>query len=1262
MHQREREGVPELVFETARERDLYQYYQPSFSPVAPDHPPRSSDDTALSSFAQLATLRLGTRRALISLIDRTNQYILAEATQTLSFRSDSVHNDQDELWFGCATLPRSRGLCEEALDMLDSSKSQRLSPLIISDLTQDAKFKDRPFVTSRPSLRFYAAMPITTKAGFNIGSLCVLDDKPRDGLSDFEIGFLGDMVTTIMAHLEMRRVKAEHRRSAMMVKGIGLFVEGGSTMREWWREARNDKASRQQGSKGVVETDPKPISKENTSATKNLIPEAAGHFELASNLSALRRPKLAEHSLAKTQTEPVVESPSPLAKPRDNSTAWNVGDQGTLSFLTPVSSAIPAREQEVSPISSTGEGPRPTLPAQSLRSSTGDLQEIMLSKNLKDMFSRASNIIRECIEVDGTIFLDASIGTFGGHTGESHIRPDQSGIIAGQHQGSAISSSEEDLSGGRASDAEISDVSPTGSFASLPSWNPLTDGGEEKEKMCGILGFSTAGKCSLEGHEASENYVPVKEAFLQRLLRKYPHGQVFSLGGTTKKGRGSAKQAEAVALLQMLPGARSVVLFPLWDSHRERWFAGSFAWTTQSTRILTRAEDLNYLAAFGNSIMAEVARLDAVTADRAKSDFISSISHELRSPLHGILASVQFLHDTAMDLFQNSMIDTIERCGRTLLDTIQHVLDFAKINNLTKSKWNMKQGKGPPDLESHSRRMGLSVDIDVSVITEDVINAVYAGHIFQGNSSLAVADEASGFPSEGLRSSGFSSTDTIADQPSDQPTLKKEPLVIIMDIGWRPNWIFNTQSGALRRVLMNLFGNALKYTDAGWVKISLQSKDIMPINHQSQRSIITIIISDSGRGISQEFLNSQLFTPFTQEDPMNPGTGLGLSIVLQIIRSLGGSIDVQSKPGLGTEVKSLAPDTKYKNPVMSARRKTSGLTLGLVGFHASSSIPGARAGTVKVKPELDLPLQESLENMATDWFDMKVTAPESWEASPPDIYIANENPNVANQFRRAPTIILCSDASVYRAYARSMRQGAQNSDSGLVHFVSKPCGPQKLAKAFTFCLSNASHPSTNRLPQLTPLLTPNESLSSPQSFLGASPDPAFHPREVHPRSRYFPTSIGHPLGKPSEGGGSLALGINSHKATNKRPVLLLVEDNYINMKSLVSGLMVSKLLETFAKKNNCKYGSAENDISMPVMNGMDATRAIRKLENERGQIPALIIALTGLASDSDRQEAFSSGINLFLTKPVSLSELREILNAWEPSTDAQSTGVSGRRK
>ncbi|KAI9771345.1 MAG: hypothetical protein M1840_002315 [Geoglossum simile] len=591
------------------------------------------------------------------------------------------------------------------------------------------------------------------------------------------------------------------KRSEKMVKGLGLFVEGKSTLREWWLEA----------------------------GTKN--------------------PRRDQEASSRKKAK------------------------------TPLGVDSMPSSQHISAIRSVGDDPHPAGSRQSLRTSAADLHGDVLSENLKHMFSRASNIIRECIKVDGALFLDASISTFGGYTGHKfYIRPGQS-EPTGRSQESLASSSE----------------SSKDSPAETPS-------------------------------------------------------QVSS-------------RTEMNALLQMLPDARSVVLFPLWDSHRERWFAGSFAWTTRSTRVLTHAEDLSYLAAFGNSIMADVARLDAMAADRAKSDFISSISHELRSPLHGILASVEFLQDTKIDLFQNSMIDTIERCGRSLLDTIQHVLDFAKINNFAKPKRNEGKDQGPPEEGSRWRAMGLTADIDLSLITEDVVDAVYAGHEFQGKSSLGVYDEASSFPSEGLRGSVSVSSGATPDQRPDL-LAKKERLDIIMDIGWRSNWDFDTQSGAL----MNLFGNALNYTDAGWVYISLQSKDIEPTLSQSPQSAITIIVSDSGRGMSQEFLRGHLFTTFSQENSLNPGTGLGLSIVLQIVHSLGGTLNVQSKQGVGTKVKvsltlsqvPLPPrfptlDAKYENSLMGVGKRTSRLNLCLLGFDVYLGISGTRLGLGQVDHRLHYP-------------------------------------------------------------------------------------------------------------------------------------------------------------------------------------------------------------------------------------------------------------------------------------------------------------------
>ncbi len=74
---------------------------------------------------------------------------------------------------------------------------------------------------------------------------------------------------------------------------------------------------------------------------------------------------------------------------------------------------------------------------------------------------------------------------------------------------------------------------------------------------------------------------------------------------------------------------------------------------------------------------------------------------------------------------------------------------------------------------------------------------------------------------------------------------------------------------------------------------------------------------------------------------------------------------------------------------------------------------------------------------------------------------------------------------------------------------------------------------------------------------------------------------------------------------------------------------------------------------MPVMNGMDATREIRKLEQSRGQKPSLIIALTGLGSATSQQEALSSGMNIFLTKPVRFSALQKIMNDWPQDRETE---------
>jgi signal transduction histidine kinase len=114
-------------------------------------------------------------------------------------------------------------------------------------------------------------------------------------------------------------------------------------------------------------------------------------------------------------------------------------------------------------------------------------------------------------------------------------------------------------------------------------------------------------------------------------------------------------------LLKNLPGVKNLIFLPLWDYIEEKMIAGCFLWTSSTGRMMNLDDDLSYLRAFGNTIMSEVWRMNALKDDRAKTTFIASMSHELRSPLHGILGSVEFLQETANDAYQAGLV-RISQC------------------------------------------------------------------------------------------------------------------------------------------------------------------------------------------------------------------------------------------------------------------------------------------------------------------------------------------------------------------------------------------------------------------------------------------------------------------------------------------------------------------------------------------------------------------------------------------------------------------------
>jgi len=391
------------------------------------------------------------------------------------------------------------------------------------------------------------------------------------------------------------------------------------------------------------------------------------------------------------------------------------------------------------------------------------------------------------------------------------------------------------------------------------------------------------------------------------LVKRYPHGKLFTLDPETllqasssgdesgmlsshRKPRKQKLHREAdVKLLQShFPTARQMVFIPIWDAVSDCWSA-CFLYNCSDYRTITTTEFL-FCVTFCNSITGEFARLAAVNADTHKQSVIGSVSHELRSPLHGILGAMEFLVDTDCTSFQRSLIDTASSCAGTLLDMIQQILDFSKA---TASHWTKHSSNGTDiisktglsqDLDPHLHAPG---HVDLAVITEEVVEGVMVGQTLRSFSALEC-----GRGHEPLT------------QGDASKKVKSSGVQVILDIAPRLSWAFETQPGAFRRIVMNLVGNSLKYTQSGYIRIGLTAMDMAASNHQRDIDpiIVTLTVEDTGCGISRQFMRTRLFVPFSQESTLNPGTGLGLSLVKQLVKSMNGEIRVNSTMNVGTEV------------------------------------------------------------------------------------------------------------------------------------------------------------------------------------------------------------------------------------------------------------------------------------------------------------------------------------------------------------------------
>ncbi|ETS85400.1 hypothetical protein PFICI_03425 [Pestalotiopsis fici W106-1] len=1253
-------AATKTISEVGRAREMFRYaasqlvgieYQ-KHAALIESSSLRTSQDTVLTGLAELIAVRLGAARATISMFDQRWQYVIAEATPRLSLSPSAKSTDRGGLLLCGTAVPRSQSICSQVVTrhLGDSlvQGAQDLSVFIVGDVLP--RLEENPYFNHWPH-PFYAAVPIQTPRGIDIGVLTVYGNQANAELDEIDVSFMQDVSRTIMEYLGAVRAREGHRRANRMVRGVGSFVEGEASL-SGWKDGTN------------VE-------------------------------SFLNDAKLSEGALNAKQ-QGIQKQQLGIGKLNSDATI----DDKETELVSPIS--MPDRDQ--SPTDNEMDS------------------ELALAQHT---FSKAANILRESMEIEGVLFLDAAISSFGG------------GVRRGDGRHGSSSSSSDD-----------SQNSTSRKDADTPA---------------SALAFSNSSDSSIDGTSQLQGRSPITERLLAKFIKHYPQGHTFNFDengtvsssesaseesagtargslhlahqGTSGRSRSNLpkrggvfkKTGAADSVAQLFPGARSVAFIPVWDSHKHRWFAGGFIYTKSASRTFTTEGELSYVAAFSSIIMAEVHRRRAISTDKSKSDLLGSLSHELRSPLHGVVLGAELLQDTELDIFQKDVLNSMESCCRTLVDTIDHLLDWTKINKFRQhSAAENKSGKGPRrrgtsdgvNMSIETGMMTTTSEVNIAAVAEQVVESIFAGHTFQVMSVRRMAEDSgtTDVMTRAIRAHDGLEALEIMKSGSGEGSEFQVPLggvILILSIDPNLPWTFITQPGALRRILMNLLGNSLRFTKQGFVEVHLRQEPPSTSRPNSRR-LVVVTVTDSGRGIGHEFLQHQLFKPFTQEDTLGAGAGLGLSLVKNIVTSLRGSINAKSKPSEGCTMtvklplQTASPSEKdAMNDEAQAQfaadiAELQGLRVSIVGYPSASD----QSLKATIKDGL-LRERSTLMEVCKDWLRMRVIEPHEATKLIPDLILCGERfiePGIT-ELREGditPTVIICRNALMARSMATSPKYSIR-AGNGVLDFISQPVGPRKLAKVLLQCFKqwtklqetamstqapsdmNYSESANSPMEEPRDILFAQSTRSAPETS-DTSADSS-RPRSSAETQRQVVEESISPLRDPidldrdrhaetpqpdqtaiapntnttehgvGEEGKSQNLEIRlkqSHKAR-----YLLVEDNAINMKILIAYMRKlghrydtanngQEALEAF-QKGAGQYKCILMDISMPVMDGFESSRRIRAHEKENGFARCKIYALTGLASESAQQEAFSSGIDLCLAKPVKLKELSGILDERRPS-------------